>query len=142
VSAQLDQAAFRQLVQRLAAAWEQQDTETAVGCFTSDADYLEPPDVQLFRGSDELRAYFGALTPGTTMTLRHVWFDEPRQVGAAEYSFGGAGQPTAVHGVAVLEIRDGLISRWREYQQRGPAGFDEFLSSEGKEWQWSIRNYP
>lgn len=117
-------------------------TERALACFTADAVYLEPPDVQLFRGQEELRSYFGALTSGTTMVLQNTWFDEPSQIGAVEFSFGSTSRETATHGVAVVEIRERLIARWREYHRPGPARFDVFLALEDKEWQWSIDNYP
>jgi ketosteroid isomerase-like protein len=138
----MDADGFRVLAQRLATAWEALDTETAVGCFTEDAVYMEPPDNQLFVGHEQLRPYFGALEEGTRMTFHHLWFDPEGQVGVGEYTFGMASWPTAVHGVAVLEIRDGRIAQWREFQRRGPREREAFLAQDGKEWHWSIHNYP
>ena len=37
------------LLERLATAWSKQDTELALSCFTEDAVYMEPPDIQLQR---------------------------------------------------------------------------------------------
>lgn len=130
------------LLEDLAAAWQAQDTEAAVALFTPDAIYMQPPASQLFQGEDELRAYFGALRPGTTMAWHHVWFDPVAQIGAGEFTFGREGSDRATHGVAVVQIRDARISRWHEYLQPGPASREGFLAREGKSWEWHIGNYP
>jgi hypothetical protein len=114
----------------------------ALDCFTLDAIYTEPPDIQYFAGQEQLRAYFGALKPGTSMVFQHLWFDESTQTGVGEFSFGIWGREQATHGVCVVELRGGQIARWREYQRRGPFAFAEFIATEGKTWQWHIGNYP
>ncbi len=133
---------FRELLEQLARAWTTQDTDLGLACFASDAVYMEPPDVQLFVGHEQLRPYFDALTPGTFLQLHTVAFDESAQCGAAEFSFGSEGEETADHGVAVVELEGGLIARWREYLRKGPASFADFSSTDGKTWQWHIGNYP
>jgi hypothetical protein len=133
---------FRELMERLAHAWSTQDTELGLSCFTDDAVYTEPPDIQIYVGHDQLRPYFAALTPGTFMRFHTVAFDEDSARGFGEYSFGHERSPTADHGVAVVEVRGDRIATWREYQRKGPAAFDEFVASEGKTWQWHIGNYP
>jgi hypothetical protein len=135
-------AEFRELLDRLARAWSIQDTELGLSCFAADALYTEPPDIQLYRGQDQLRPYFDALTPGTFMRFHTVAFDELAQRGAGEYSFGTADSETAVHGVAVVEVEGDRIGVWREYQRRGPSSFDDFTAIEGKSWEWHIGNYP
>jgi SnoaL-like domain len=133
---------FREVMERLARAWSTQDLELGLSCFAADAVYMEPPDVQLFVGRDELRPYFDALTPGTFMRFHTIAFDEASQRGAGEFSFGSHGEETADHGVAVVEMENGLIRIWREYLRKGPASFDEFTAMVGKKWQWSAGNYP
>ena len=129
-------------MQQLANAWSSQDTEAGVACFSEDALYIEPPDIQYYRGHDQLRPYFAALKPGTFMRFHHLWFDEDSQTGAGEYSFGMEGRRQADHGIVVVEVQDGRIAFWREYQRKGPARFDQFIGIEGKAWQWHIGNYP
>ena len=51
----MDSAGFRALLQRLADAWQTQNTQAGLDCFTADAIYMEPPDLQLVVGHDELR---------------------------------------------------------------------------------------
>jgi ketosteroid isomerase-like protein len=161
---------FAALMQRLAEAWSDQNAAAALACFTPDAIYMEPPDIQLYQGHAQLQPYFGALTPdaiymeppdiqlyqghaqlqpyfgalkpGTFMVWHHLAFDPATQVGLGEFSFGMTGRPTATHGVAVVDMRDGRIAFWREYHRRGPAAFDTFLACNGKSWQWHIDNYP
>jgi hypothetical protein len=133
---------FQALMEQLARAWSQQETELALACFTQDAVYIEPPDIQHYQGHEQLRPYFAALEPGTFMHLHHLWFDESNQVGAGEYSFGMTGKVTADHGTVVVELRDGKIAFWREYQRKGPSEFQDFIATAGKKWQWHIGNYP
>ena len=133
---------FATLMERLARAWGEQDTEAAVACFTPEAVYMEPPDIQLYAGHDQLRAYFGALEKGTYLTYHNLWFEEANQVGCVEFSFGVAGQASADHGIIVIELQNGLISLWREYVRKGPSDFQAFTARDGKSWQWHIGNYP
>jgi ketosteroid isomerase-like protein len=136
-------AEFRALVEAVARGWETGDADLALGSFAVDAVYMEPPDVQLFVGHDQLRPYFAAVPPGTLMQLHAVMFDAASQTGAVEYTFAdGPTDPSADHGVAVIEVRDGRIARWREYQTKGPADREAFLAIEGKAWGWHAGNYP
>lgn len=133
---------FQALMEQLARAWSQQDTESALACFTPEAAYIEPPDIQFYKGQEQLRPYFAALKSGTFMYFHNLWFDELNQRGAGEYSFGMTGKTTADHGVAVVELRDGQIAFWREYQRKGPSVFQDFIALTDKTWQWHIGNYP
>jgi hypothetical protein len=76
------------MMNRLADGWSKQNTDQALACFTEDAIYIEPPDIQFYKGHSELRPYFAALKPGTFMRFHNLWFDEGRQIGVGEYSFG------------------------------------------------------
>jgi hypothetical protein len=138
----LDGEEFRALLERLAAAWAATDADRAAACFTAEATYMEPPDRQMFRGRDELMAYFSPLQQGTYLDIHANWFDPQGQSGAFEFSFGMRGAITADHGVVVVQLRDGLIDAWREYHRAGPAAFDEFIDSTGKVWEWHAGNYP
>lgn len=137
-----DGPAFAALIGRVATAWSDQNTDAALRCFTDDAVYMQPPDVQLFVGHAELRPYFDALTEGTILTVHHVAFDIPTQIGMAEFSFGHVARQTADVGVAVIAVRRQRIHSWREYVTQGPAEFGEFISPERTTFQWHIGNYP
>ncbi len=124
---------FVRLMEKVARVWIDNDTPMALAYFTEDAVYIEPPGIQLYRGHNQLRLFFADLTPGTTMVWHNLWFDEATQKGVGEYSFSLGGSDYANHGVAVIELRDGLIASWREYQQRGPISFESFLGLEDKQ---------
>ena len=133
---------FAALMQTLADAWSNQDTAAALSVFHEDAIYMEPPDVQLYRGHEQLRPYFDALTPGTTMRFHNLFYNPESGIGGGEYTFGHRDSEQADVGVAVVRVSNGRIVFWREYQRKGPADFSTFLSTEGKQWKWHIGNYP
>lgn len=133
---------FRKLMNNLAAAWTSQNTAQALACFTPDATYMQPPDEQFYKGHEQLKAYFGALKTGTTMTFHHLWFDAEKQTGAGEFTFGNTLSKSAVTGVAVVSLENGKIKSWREYFIKGPIDFQEFISTDKKTWKWHIGNYP
>lgn len=129
---------FVALMNRVAEGWRTNNTDLALSAFTEDAVYMEPPDLHLFRGHTELRRFFDAVNPGSSMVWHRLWFDEESRIGAGEYTFHNRGRTTAAHGVAVVEIRDGKIAVWREYQRRGVIDFQEFLKIDGKQWKWTV----
>ena len=128
---------FDSLMGRVAQGWTTNDTELALSAFTPDAVYTEPPDRQYYRGHGELRRFFDAVRPGSSMIWHHLWYDPETGVGAGEYSFHNGGRDTAVHGVAVVKLHDGKIQVWREYQRRGAIGFEDFHDPTDKDWQWT-----
>jgi hypothetical protein len=101
---------------------------------------MQPPDEQLFDGRDELLAYFAPLEPGTYLRLDNLWFDEGRQRGTVEFTFGVGDQDPVDHGMSVVDVADGRIRAWREYLVKGPADQERFLATDGKDWRWHIGN--
>ncbi|MEQ9426762.1 MAG: hypothetical protein RJQ09_20230 [Cyclobacteriaceae bacterium] len=102
---------------------------------------MEPPNIQYYRGHEQLRPYFDALDSNYKMVFHHLWFNSETQSGAGEYTFS-YGKDTSDVGSAVVELENGKIKFWREYQRKGPTDFKDFLKIEGKKWQWHIGNYP
>lgn len=131
---------FVALMNRVAKGWRTKNTELALSAFADDAVYMEPPDLHLFRGHTELRPFFDAVNPGSSMIWHRLWFDEASGIGAGEYTFHNGERATAAHGVAVVEIRNGKIAVWREYQRRGAIDFEDFLRIDGKRWKWTINS--
>lgn len=123
---------FERLMATLAGAWSQQDTELALGCFTEDAIYMQPPDQQLYRGRGELETLFRLLRPGTFMAFHNLAFNVAAQVGFGEFSFGRAGAAKADHGVVVVTLRGGRIASWREYFEEGPPVFFRVRGGRGQ----------
>jgi ketosteroid isomerase-like protein len=133
---------FRARAETVARGWETQNPDAALACFDPEAVYIEPPDVQLFVGFDQLRPYFAAVPPGTTMTIHRTWFDPVTQSGSIEFSFAGAGRDMATHGIAALTLRNGRIVEWCELQREGPRAWADFKRTDGKDWRWTADNYP
>lgn len=124
--AQSGEAEFKRVMQRLAAAWNEGDSRAAADCFTEDAIYSQPPGKQLYRGRDALFEYFGGEKgrPGAMLMHWHkLAFDSDTQTGIGEFSFRYG---TYAHGVAVVQVRNGRISRWREYYVESTAPWHEF----------------
>jgi hypothetical protein len=142
LTGKISQDQFVELMRCVARAWGEQDTSTAVSCFTPDAVYMQPPDVQLFANHQQLTAYFSALPPGMHLDFHHIWFNPVEQRGCVEFTFRRERAETADHGTIVIELSGGLIAVWREYVQRGPASFGDFTAVHGKQWRWHIGNYP
>jgi hypothetical protein len=138
----LSTSEFTGLMNGLAEAWSKQNTQAAVNCFAADATYMQPPDEQFYTGHAQLTAYFGALKKGTVMTFHHLWFDAETQTGAGEFTFGNTETQSADTGVVVVSLENGKIKSWREYFIKGPLSFQEFISTENKNWKWHIGNYP
>ncbi len=132
---------FYEVMENLAQGWSTQNTEKALNCFTDDAVYMEPPEVQYYRGHKELRPYFDALDSNYKMEFHNLWFNEETQSGAGEFTFS-YGKDTSDVGIVVVELEKGKINFWREYHKKGPTDFNEFISTENKEWEWHIGNYP
>lgn len=133
IGEQIVQEQFIELMTRVSEGWSTNNTELALSAFADGAVYSEPPSLQIYKGRDELREFFDAVRPGSSMTWHNLWYNENAGFGAGEYSFHNGGRATAAHGVAVVEINDAKISIWREYQRRGPIDFEKFHDSQHKE---------
>jgi ketosteroid isomerase-like protein len=124
----LSASEFDQLLFQVADGWNRGDAQSAADCFADDAVYIEPPDKQLYRGKAELYEFFGG-DEGRDAPMSMTWhnriFDEERQVGTGEYTFGYRGRLT--HGIVIVKVRNGKIWRWREYQYRTEMDWNKFI---------------
>ena len=124
VPARLSPEGFQQLMTELAAAWNSGDAKRAASLFAEDAVYVDPSRRKFYRGRAVLRGLFDRTSQRAPMRIawRHVFFDEPSQTGAAEFTFDWSGH--AFTGVAIVIIEEGLVSRWREYQVESDSPFE------------------
>ena len=128
VNAHISEEQFRQLLQRVADGWNEGDAAKAVGCFTEDAVYIEPPDRQVYRGRATLFEFFGGdkkPEPPMRMTWHHMGFNAGEQIGFGEYTFQ---MNRRYHGVVVVRVRGGKISNWREYQYESALSWEDFTA--------------
>jgi ketosteroid isomerase-like protein len=127
VATRLTQEHFRALLETVARGWNAGDATASAACFTEDAVYLEPPDRQFYRGRIELFEFFGGDDPPPmSMRWHHVLFDERAQIGAGEYTFEGRKR---YHGIVLVELEDGRIARWREYQFESQLEWEDFVGA-------------
>jgi len=119
---------YTQLMQTIAAGWNEGDARKAAGCFSEDAIYVEPPAKQLYHGRAELHEFFGGDSGSDIpmkMSWHHLAFNEEEQLGFGEYTFQ---MNNRYHGIVVVKIEWGLIKHWREYQYRSELAWEEFTS--------------
>jgi uncharacterized protein (TIGR02246 family) len=109
---------------RFAACLERGDAEGAAALFASDAEYAEPPSFH-FTGRDAIRGFVADFAT----RHRDVRYEVVRTLSApdgwltaAEWRFSytsvADGRRTAFAGMSWVELRDGLIARWRGYSAR------------------------
>ncbi len=125
-AAETTQRQFETLMNAVAEGWNTGDARKAADCYTEDAIYTEPPDKQVYRGRAALYEFFSGVKPAppTRMVWHHLAFDAENQVGFGEYTFHGNSR---YHGIVVVKLRDGKISRWREYQYKSELPWEEFV---------------
>jgi len=115
---------FRALMADLASAWNVGDAAAAAALFAEDAVFLDPGGRKFHRGRANLQELFDRTAKRAPMktTWRHLFFDEPTQTGAAEFTFEWGGHVYA--GVAIVVLEEGLVFRWREYQVEADSVFE------------------
>ena len=119
----MDHDAFVTLMQTVADSWNGGDTARALACFTDDAVYMEPPDEQRYEGREELFVFFGGEDPPPmSMEWHHLVVDG--DIGVAEYTYRGNRQ---FHGLVIVQLRDDLIARWREYERGSALRWEDFV---------------
>lgn len=120
---------FEVLMQKLARGWNEGNARLAADCFTPDAVYTEPPDKQLYRGREALYKFFGGSAGRKAqmkMTWHHLIFNDKTRIGAGEFTFEYGSK---VHGVAVVKIKNGRISNWREYWYESTLDWQKFTEN-------------
>ena len=125
-------AQFKHLLTTVAEGWEADDARRAADCFTEDAIYIEPPGRQVYVGREALHEFFAGgdnPAPSTHMTWHNIIFDEATQLGCGEYTYHGNNR---YHGAVMVRVRDGKISRWREYQRQSPLDWSDFIAPQDR----------
>lgn len=124
----LNEAGFAALMQKVSEGWNANDAAYAASAFSEDALYIEPPAQQVYRGRDEIFAFFGGEAgrdDWMRMTWRNLSFNEQTQTGAGEFTFEWPGG--AVHGITHIRVENGLIALWREYYYESNLEWEEFI---------------
>ena len=120
-------AQFKQLMQTIADGWTEPDPRKAADCYAEDAIYSSPPDPHVHQGREDLYYFFygdGDKPRKMGMVWHHLAFDEQSQVGFGEYTFRGTHQ---FHGIVVVQLVDGKIKNWREYEVISKLDWRQFI---------------
>jgi uncharacterized protein (TIGR02246 family) len=112
------------LLQRFGECLARGDAAGAAALFTPDATYDEPPG-HTFAGREALHAFiadFAAAHTDVSFTVVRMLASSDGALVAAEWrwTYTGAadGQRRAFEGMSFVELRDGLIARWRGFSAR------------------------
>jgi ketosteroid isomerase-like protein len=112
----MDRDTILRLADRFLAAWNTQDVERVLACYTPDAEYRDPNTRGAVRGGDALRRYLSKLFGGWTMhwSLReaHLFADGRGCAVLWHATFqrdGGAS--VGIDGIDFVEVRDERIAR-------------------------------
>lgn len=119
---------FKELLNKVSTGWNNNNARAAANCFSEDAVYIEPPNQQLYQGRKELFEFFGGSEGRSSpmkMSWHYIMFDKEEQVGSGEYTFEYRGRLS--HGMVVVQISQGKIRRWREYQYRSNSEWPDFI---------------
>jgi uncharacterized protein (TIGR02246 family) len=114
----ISHADVRQLAERMARAWMQQDIATIVGLFTDDGCFIWPGGSA--RGHTEIEkavAKFFAHSGGVKVAIKRVLIDGA--AGAIEWTWQetklATGERRTMEDAIIFELRGGKVAYWREY---------------------------
>lgn len=113
----MDRAKMLLLADRFLSAWNTQDVEEVVSCYTPDLEYRDPNTRGSVRGSDAMRRYLGKLFSGWNMhwSLReaHVFEDGSgcAVLWHATFQRPDADGVIGIDGMDFVTVRDDRIAR-------------------------------
>ena len=119
----MNQTEFRSLLTLLADGWTHREYESVASRFAEDVFYSDPNNYT-FRDRESLLEFFENDDGRPQFCEFHnsSWDDE-RQLGVAEFTYVGT---FCYHGTAWIEIKNGKIATWREYQHISNKSWEEF----------------
>jgi ketosteroid isomerase-like protein len=115
-----------EIAEQFLAAWNTQDVDKVLGCYTPDVEYRDPNTDGFVRGQEALRRYLTKLFARWTMhwRLRELFPLETTDGSAvlweATLSPSGSNRSVVVQGMDLALLRDGLLERNEVYFDRAP----------------------
>ncbi|MBI3786386.1 MAG: nuclear transport factor 2 family protein [Deltaproteobacteria bacterium] len=113
----MDRERMLALADKFLGAWNSQDAERVVSCYTADLEYRDPNTRGPVRGTDAMRRYLSKLFGRWQMhwSLREAYlFDDGRGCAVlwrATFRHPQGGTPVAIDGMDFVEVRDDRIAR-------------------------------
>ncbi|MGD9561070.1 MAG: nuclear transport factor 2 family protein [Pyrinomonadaceae bacterium] len=114
---------FDEMLAMLASGWAARDYDKVIACFSENVFYADPMNYAFSDRESLLDFFTNDDGREQTCAFHHSIFDEARQLGSAEYTYEGTYR---YYGTVWVEIADGKISAWREYQHRSDKDREEF----------------
>ena len=111
-----------ELVREFIAAWERRDTDFIADHFAEDGVYHSIPLTPIV-GREAIREWVGSFAdkPPGRLEIRHQVASDDVVMNERTDFITLNGKPVTLPITGVFEIRDGLITAWREYFDLGPA---------------------
>lgn len=117
---------FIEIASNISTGWNEGNAKLVAQHFDKDAIYEEPPKKQFYKGQKDIYEFFGG-SRGFDIPMKMKWhnlaFSENNQIGFGEYTFTMNNQ---YHGIVVMKLKNGKITKWREYQYQSTLNWDEF----------------
>ena len=122
----MERATMLSLAERFLGAWNTQDVERVLGCYTADLEYRDPNTRGAVRGADAMRRYLSKLFAGWKMhwALREAHLFDDRAGCAvlwhATFQRPGSETTIGIDGMDLVEVRDDRIARNEVCFDRAP----------------------
>jgi ketosteroid isomerase-like protein len=120
----MNQAKLIELAEKFLSAWNSQDVERVVACYTDDVIYRDPNTRGTVRGAEAMRHYLRKLFASWTMSWKlREGFPLAEGEGAAvlwhaTFRKAGGGPTVEADGMDLIIVRDGLLERNEVYFDR------------------------
>lgn len=123
---------FDAMLNSLARGWTERDYHAVIAFFSDNVFYSDPQNYTFNDKGSLLDFFLDDDGRAQVCVFHNSSFDEEKQIGVAEYTYEGTNR---YHGTAWIEIVNGKIARWREYQHRSDQTWEEF-------WKVNERDRP
>ena len=112
---------IRKVMMKYGRAWEAQDSDLILECFTEDGIYQESPLAKPYRGHKEIKAFWNKVVVGETsdikFTLKNCYVSEDGETGFAEWECQNMhnSEKHKMAGIMILKMKGNKITYLNEY---------------------------
>ena len=114
-------ADIRHIMQQYGRAWERQDSDLLLTCFTKNAIYQESPLAKPYRGHKAIKKFWDNVVKkemyDITFTLKNIYLSHDKKVGFAEWGCKNKRKRIQYHmaGIMLLTMQGNKIAYLHEY---------------------------
>lgn len=121
---------FEELLASLAENWTNRNYEAVAVNFAEDVFYSDSLNYTFFNRASLLKFFCDDGGCDQFCEFHNAVFDEARQIGTAEYTYEGTHR---YHGTVWVEIANGKIATWREYQHKSELDWEAFWKTDERD---------